>query len=224
MSDCASTDSFETFKSEELAEGAIKSLSATSTTTDDDFRTAKEMVTSTTDANYYTAEPGPPEGSPDSTLKDAQTLTYLNEVLEQSMVSSSTLEDGSWQDLEQDAVGAWLGPPKMMTEHQQKRTEIIYQLRRNDSGNAICTLRKLGQQEGGFLADPLRRSVWPKLTKVDVIATSPRPDQATMEAHPFYQQVILDVNRSLKRFPPQSGQVMKTSERNCISTFSKPAP
>lgn len=207
MSDSASTDSYETFKSEELAEGTARTIS------DDDYRTARELVTSsTTDANYFTAEGV--DDSVESTLKDARTLTYLNEAHNRSMVSSSTLEDGSWQDLEHDALSAWVGPANG-NESEEKRQEIVLHLTRHDC-NARHELRRLGQQPGGFVSDALRRLVWPKLVRVDVIETSPRPDQATMEAHPFYQQVVLDVNRSLKRFPPSIVEVQRMAMQDAL--------
>lgn len=193
MSDSASTDSFETFKSEELAEGeAIKSLSSG---TDEDFRTARDMVSSSTDANYFTAEAAADEATPDSTLKDVRTLTYVREAMDQSLVSSSTLDDQSWQDLEQDTLSTWVNPPS--GDNDEKRAEIRRHLGRHDSHTRLH-LRKLALSAGGLVDDELRRKVWPKLAKADVIETSPRPDQAEMEKHPFYQQVILDVNRSLK--------------------------
>jgi hypothetical protein len=40
------------------------------------------------------------------------------------------------------------------------------------------------------------------ITKTDVYETSPKPDKEAIEGHPFYSQVVLDVARSLKRFPP----------------------
>ena len=55
---------------------------------------------------------------------------------------------------------------------------------------------------GGLVNDDLRKMVWPRLAKVHIVETSPRPDALTIESHPFYNQVLLDVNRSLKRFPP----------------------
>jgi len=54
----------------------------------------------------------------------------------------------------------------------------------------------------GFLTDKIRRLVWPKLARVDVIESSPRPDEDTMKNHKSYTQVTLDVARSIKRFPP----------------------
>lgn len=51
-------------------------------------------------------------------------------------------------------------------------------------------------------ADDLRRQVWPRLVGVDPNCVEPAPNLEELKAHPEYNQVILDVNRSLKRFPP----------------------
>lgn len=56
--------------------------------------------------------------------------------------------------------------------------------------------------EGGLVNDVLRRRVWPKLLGLDTQAATEPPTQKELEAHAEYQQVVLDVNRSLKRFPP----------------------
>ncbi|PSN37792.1 hypothetical protein C0J52_13362 [Blattella germanica] len=53
-----------------------------------------------------------------------------------------------------------------------------------------------------FLLDTLRRKVWPKLLGLDTQAATELPSQKKLEAHAEYHQVVLDVNRSLKRFPP----------------------
>lgn len=53
-----------------------------------------------------------------------------------------------------------------------------------------------------LLADDLRRSVWPLLLGVDREQCEPVPTLEELSNHPEYNQVVLDVNRSLKRFPP----------------------
>ena len=50
--------------------------------------------------------------------------------------------------------------------------------------------------------DDLRRSVWPLLLGVDREQCDPVPTLEELSNHPEYNQVVLDVNRSLKRFPP----------------------
>lgn len=50
--------------------------------------------------------------------------------------------------------------------------------------------------------DALRRKVWPKLLGLDTQAATEPPTEKELEAHAEYHQVVLDVDRSLKRFPP----------------------
>ncbi|XP_064598713.1 TBC1 domain family member 20-like [Liolophura sinensis] len=66
----------------------------------------------------------------------------------------------------------------------------------------ITSLRQLAISRGGLINDELRRKVWPELLGVDVSSIPPKPDQSVLIAHRDYNQVVLDVNRSLKRFPP----------------------
>lgn len=50
--------------------------------------------------------------------------------------------------------------------------------------------------------DDLRRQVWPRLVGIDPNCVDPAPNLDDLKSHREYNQVILDVNRSLKRFPP----------------------
>jgi len=51
-------------------------------------------------------------------------------------------------------------------------------------------------------SDDLRRSVWPLLLGLDSDSYEQAPKLEELINHPEYNQVVLDVNRSLKRFPP----------------------
>ncbi|KAG8192531.1 hypothetical protein JTE90_015166 [Oedothorax gibbosus] len=82
--------------------------------------------------------------------------------------------------------------------NKKKCKTILLALKNNDKDS----LEKAALSEGGLLTDEIRKKVWPKLVGVDIYETSPRPCQKEIEAHPYYNQVVLDVNRSLKRFPP----------------------
>lgn len=53
-----------------------------------------------------------------------------------------------------------------------------------------------------LFVDDLRRHVWPRLVGIDPNCVDPAPNLHDLKLHPEYNQVILDVNRSLKRFPP----------------------
>ena len=97
-------------------------------------------------------------------------------------------------------------------DNDQHLAQVLYCLRRSD----IKGLKLLATRGNGFMTDQLRQKIWPKLLKVSVIETSPRPDTQTIESHPFYNQVILDVNRSLKRFPPCIGESQRISMQDSL--------
>jgi hypothetical protein len=48
----------------------------------------------------------------------------------------------------------------------------------------------------------LRRRIWPLLLEIDPNSLDETPLLAELTKHSEYDQVVLDVNRSLKRFPP----------------------
>ncbi|KAL4234462.1 hypothetical protein ACF0H5_006108 [Mactra antiquata] len=66
----------------------------------------------------------------------------------------------------------------------------------------IDKLREFAISPGGFVTDDLRQRAWPKMVGIDVENIPPKPDEAVLHGHRDYNQVVLDVNRSLKRFPP----------------------
>lgn len=90
-------------------------------------------------------------------------------------------------------------PPTKHTAYCKKKLKKILQALENGDTDF---LRYAALSRGGLLNDEIRKKVWPKLVGVDMIETSPRPSLKEIEAHPYYGQVVLDVNRSLKRFPP----------------------
>ncbi|KAH1001481.1 hypothetical protein HUJ04_005496 [Dendroctonus ponderosae] len=72
-------------------------------------------------------------------------------------------------------------------------------------GNDFTTLKTwkdLAKSKFGLVGDDLRYTVWPLLLGVDPSTDEKIPSLEELSAHPEYQQVVLDVNRSLKRFPP----------------------
>ncbi|KAK7861833.1 hypothetical protein R5R35_000593 [Gryllus longicercus] len=63
-------------------------------------------------------------------------------------------------------------------------------------------LKELAKSEGGLISDALRKRVWPLILDIDTRLATCAPSQEELEAHEEYKQVVMDVNRSLKRFPP----------------------
>ncbi|XP_069478012.1 TBC1 domain family member 20-like isoform X2 [Ambystoma mexicanum] len=89
------------------------------------------------------------------------------------------------------------GPPKI--SRKQKLLDI-HQALTSDPVD-IDGLRRAAVSEGGLLTDEIRRKVWPKLLSVNVFNLPPKPGKAIRKAHKDYNQVLLDVRRSLRRFP-----------------------
>lgn len=63
-------------------------------------------------------------------------------------------------------------------------------------------LKEFSISKGGLLTDDLRKKVWPRLLNIDLVETSIVLTDEEIKANKNYNQVLMDVNRSLKRFPP----------------------
>ncbi|TMW46744.1 hypothetical protein DOY81_008177 [Sarcophaga bullata] len=87
-------------------------------------------------------------------------------------------------------------------EEQEKREHIEKLLKDGDGIIELKILRELARSNYGLVTDELRRKLWPQLAGVDVSCLGPAPKLNDLQTHPEYNQVVLDVNRSLKRFPP----------------------
>jgi hypothetical protein len=86
-------------------------------------------------------------------------------------------------------------------EEKIKRQQIEKALEK-DSNTTLEQWRHFARSEYGLINDDLRQKVWPLLLSVDVTQCDPVPTLEELMSHPEYNQVVLDVNRSLKRFPP----------------------
>uniref|UniRef100_A0A8C7DV70 Zgc:63863 n=1 Tax=Oncorhynchus kisutch TaxID=8019 RepID=A0A8C7DV70_ONCKI len=80
-----------------------------------------------------------------------------------------------------------------------KLVEILQAL--NSDPVDIETLRRAAVSEGGLLTDEIRREVWPKLLSVNVYKLPAKPTKDIRENHKDFNQMLLDIRRSLKRFP-----------------------
>ncbi|XP_077209639.1 TBC1 domain family member 20-like isoform X2 [Paroedura picta] len=83
---------------------------------------------------------------------------------------------------------------------QEKRLRIHRALARDPVDVAV--LRAEALSPGGLLTDELRRKVWPKLLGVNACRLPPKPGRDVRQNHKDYNQVLLDVCRSSRRFPP----------------------
>nr|XP_057904076.1 TBC1 domain family member 20 isoform X2 [Doryrhamphus excisus] len=73
----------------------------------------------------------------------------------------------------------------------------------------VETLRRAAVSQGGLLTGELRRKVWPKLLNINVYKLPHKPGKDGRENHKDYNQIVMDVRRSMKRFP----KGMLSSER-----------
>ncbi|KAF6089551.1 TBC1 domain family member 20 [Phyllostomus discolor] len=83
---------------------------------------------------------------------------------------------------------------------RKKKVAEIYQALNSDPTD-VAALRRMAISEGGLLTDEIRREVWPKLLNVSTSDPPPISRKSLRESKD-YQQVLLDVRRSLRRFPP----------------------
>uniref|UniRef100_A0A336LQX9 CSON012176 protein n=1 Tax=Culicoides sonorensis TaxID=179676 RepID=A0A336LQX9_CULSO len=86
-------------------------------------------------------------------------------------------------------------------EEKEKRAKIEKALE-NYTEQPVKVWREFAKSEYGLINDDLRKRVWPLLVNVDPCKCEPVPCLDDLQTHPEYNQVVLDVNRSLKRFPP----------------------
>ncbi|XP_065088994.1 TBC1 domain family member 20 [Ochlerotatus camptorhynchus] len=91
---------------------------------------------------------------------------------------------------------------KFPENHEEKLKRIQIENALDDTNTTQDEWRKFAKSEYGLINDDLRRRVWPLLVGVDPKQVDPAPSLEELNSHPEYNQVVLDVNRSLKRFPP----------------------
>ncbi|XP_063152889.1 TBC1 domain family member 20 [Candoia aspera] len=84
---------------------------------------------------------------------------------------------------------------------QKRKVAEIYQVLNHEPVD-IAPLRRMAISEGGLLMDEIRCRVWPRLLNVNTDDLLPPPEEELREKSKDYQQVLLDVRRSLRRFPP----------------------
>ncbi|XP_037067963.1 TBC1 domain family member 20-like [Pollicipes pollicipes] len=100
--------------------------------------------------------------------------------------------EGQGEEEEEDEEEVW---------RQQKRDQLLTQLRTEPLD--MAAVRELALSPGGLLEDALRRRVWPLLLRPDRrLPEAPPLSDAELRDHPYHHQVLLDVERTLKRFPP----------------------
>ncbi|CAG2208229.1 GYP8 [Mytilus edulis] len=87
------------------------------------------------------------------------------------------------------------------TDEMKRKIELIKEAL-SDEDTHISTYQKFAISYGGLVNNDIRSKVWPKLLEADISDISPKPESSVLEGHRDYNQVVMDVNRTLKRFPP----------------------
>ncbi|XP_056130192.1 TBC1 domain family member 20 [Lampris incognitus] len=86
------------------------------------------------------------------------------------------------------------------SRRKRKIAEITQTL--NEGSVDVAALRRMAISEGGLLTDEIRCQVWPRLLNVPLHILEQEPETVERENNKDYNQVLLDVQRSLRRFPP----------------------
>lgn len=110
-------------------------------------------------------------------------------------VKSVTSEASDCQDLLDN-----LSSTEEITQRLEKRLMIRQAL--DHSPVDVEKLRQLSIDNGGLLDHDLRTEAWSFLLEIDVNNIPDKPSGEELKSHKDYKQVVLDVNRSVKRFPP----------------------
>ncbi|XP_066526885.1 TBC1 domain family member 20 [Hoplias malabaricus] len=93
-----------------------------------------------------------------------------------------------------------IGKQDVESRKKRKMAEITQAL--SATPVDVATLRRMAISEGGLLTDDIRCKVWPRILNVPIDSIPEELDKVQRENHKDYHQVLLDVQRSLRRFPP----------------------
>ncbi|XP_055073280.1 TBC1 domain family member 20 [Misgurnus anguillicaudatus] len=93
-----------------------------------------------------------------------------------------------------------LGKQDAESRRKRKMAEIAQAL--NTTPVDVAALRRMAISEGGLLTDEIRQQVWPRLLNVNVDNIPEELEKVDRENNKDFNQVLLDVQRSLRRFPP----------------------
>ncbi|XP_061687610.1 TBC1 domain family member 20 isoform X3 [Syngnathoides biaculeatus] len=94
-----------------------------------------------------------------------------------------------------------LGNGNQSDERRQRKMADIAQALQASPAD-VAALRRMAISEGGLLTDEIRCQVWPRLLNVPPNVLEQEPETVERDNNKDYNQVLLDVQRSLRRFPP----------------------
>ncbi|KAL8181448.1 UNVERIFIED_CONTAM: hypothetical protein K2H54_002187, partial [Gekko kuhli] len=104
-------------------------------------------------------------------------------------------------------IMGWAQTKELPGPQKKEKRLLIHQALTRDPVD-VESLQAAALSPGGLLTDEIRRKVWPKLLGVNVYSLPPKPGcvlwsgQEVRQNHKDYNQVLLDVRRSSRRFPP----------------------
>ena len=119
----------------------------------------------------------------------------------------------SWQDLEQEAIRSWVQKSQLSQAYEKRK------IHREISKRNVKQLQHVCLNGNGLVSDDLRRMAWPLITETSCYETSPTPDRKAIESHPCHYQVCMDVDRSIKRFPPSVREVQRLAIQERLVTL-----
>ena len=91
------------------------------------------------------------------------------------------------------------------------------QIRKSLQQNDRLALKTLACSNGGFVTNELRVKVWCHLANVDHNDNVLNDNSSNIQRNDNYRQVILDVERSLKRFPPSVQEVQRIAYQDKLT-------
>ncbi|XP_044742359.1 TBC1 domain family member 20 isoform X2 [Chrysoperla carnea] len=153
----------------------------------DDARSTKDTFNGNLDYNNT-------KNGTDIEVSDNESKTVLKNSSSPSLYSSADDENSN----EPAELNFRKGPENI--NEKRKREEIQNALL--DTNYGLENWRNLAKSEYGLIDDDFRKEIWPKLLEIKWDPTEIPPSLEELSVHSEYNQVILDVNRSLKRFPP----------------------
>ncbi|KAF5306640.1 hypothetical protein FQA39_LY08829 [Lamprigera yunnana] len=147
---------------------------------------------------------------------DDEVSSLLNEDFSNGRNSDFLVETTSYEETEDTRSELKFDAALETEEEKQKRSQIEEALKNEETNLETWkkfALSRCGLVNGKFcfyaigklivyILDDLRQKVWPLLLCVDPDSSEKAPLLADLSHHSEYNQVVLDVNRSLKRFPP----------------------
>lgn len=121
--------------------------------------------------------------------------------MDEEVESFDVFEDVNISDCEEDTRSELKFDEVIESDGERLKRERIEEALADGNSN-LQTWQRLALEEHGLVNDDLRRKIWPLLLEVDPTDSEKVPLLSDLINHCEYNQVVLDVNRSLKRFPP----------------------